>query len=127
MLDSRSKSVLNFLVKECSEGSYKIIEASDILSALPKNYNADKEIISQIIKHLENGEYISVKYSDDEQFCLCPLPFGRQFIENDEIQLTNRKSIKSIGSKIFFSAFFSAFMGAFLGTLIYNLFLSPYF
>lgn len=127
MLDSRSKSVLNFLVKECSEGSYKIIEASDILSALSKNYNADKEIISQIIKHLENGEYISVKYSDDEQFCLCPLPFGRQFIENDEIQLTNRKSIKSIGSKIFFSAFFSAFMGAFLGTLIYNLFLSPYF
>ena len=121
MLDVRSKSVLNFLVKECSEGSYKIIEASDILSALPKNFNADKEIISQIIKHLENGEYVSVKYSDDDQFCLCPLPFGRQFIESDDIQLTNTKSIKNIGAKIYIYAFLSALIGSFLGTLIFNL------
>lgn len=123
MLDNRSKLVLKYLVKECSNGSYKIIEADDILSALPSKLNVDKEIISQIIKHLENGEYVSVKYSDDYQFCLCPLPFGRQFIENDEIQNKNKKSIKSMGKRIYLYAFISALIGSFLGTLIYNLLL----
>ncbi|MDD2445462.1 MAG: hypothetical protein PHX09_01470 [Clostridia bacterium] len=121
MLDNRSKLVLKHLVKECSDGSYKIIEAEDILSVLPNKFNADKEIISQIIRHLENGEYVSVKYSDDYQFCLCPLPFGRQFIETDEMQNKNKKSMKNIGARIYLYAFISALIGSLLGTLIYNL------
>jgi len=121
MLDIRSKSVLNFLIKECSEGDYKIIDVDDILSSLPDNFNLDREIVFQIIKYLEYSEYVSVKYSDDEQFCLCPLPFGRQFIEKDKNQSKNKESIKNIGKKIYFYAFFCALLGSFLGTLIYNL------
>lgn len=121
MLDNRSKSVLNFLVKECSEGSYKIIDVDDILSSLPNNFNLDREVVFQIVKYLENNEYVSVKYSDDEQFCLCPLPFGRQFIENDENQSKSKEPINSIGKRIYFYVFFCALLGSFLGTLIYNL------
>ncbi|MDD3231909.1 MAG: hypothetical protein PHO06_00960 [Clostridia bacterium] len=122
MLDVRSKYVLKYLVNMCSEGSYKIIEIDEFLAVFPQKIKADKDVIYQIIKHLENGGYISVKYADDDQYCISPLPFGRQFIENDEMQNKNRVVLKSIGVKIYFFAFFSALIGAFIGTIIYNFF-----
>lgn len=123
MLDLRSKIVLKYLVKECNEGSYKVIDTDDIVLCLPKKVKPDREVVFQIIKHLENGEYLSVKYSDDEQYCLCPLPFGRQFIENDEIQTKNRKILKKLGMKNNIITFLCAFLGAFLAILFYNLIL----
>ena len=82
----------------------------------------DKDLILQAVKYLENGDYISVKYADDEKFCLCPLPFGRQFMENEANHAKNKKEIKKIGSKIYFFALFCALIGSFLGTLLYDLF-----
>jgi len=123
MLDVRSKYVLKFIVNECNEGTYKIIDATDIISFLPKKYKADTENVAQIIKHLENGDYVSVKYSDEEQFCLCPSPFGRQFIENEDIQNKNKTVLKHLGRRNNLGVLLFALLGAFLGTLIYNLLL----
>ena len=119
MLDKRSKFALRFFVEECSEGSYKILETEDIIRHLPKNFKADPEAVAQIIKYLENGEYISVKYSDMEQYCLCPLPFGRQFIENVDQEEKRKKQNKFFAIKNALSAFIGSVFGAMLGTLIY--------
>ena len=119
MLDKRSKSALRFFVEECSEGSYKILETEDIIKHLPKNFKADAEAVAQIIRYLENGEYISVKYSDMEQYCLCPLPFGRQFIENVDQEEKRKKQNKFFAIKNGLSAFVGSVFGALLGTLIY--------
>lgn len=119
MLDKRSKSALRFFVEECSEGSYKILETEDIIRRLPKNLKVDAEGVAQIIKYLENGEYISVKYADTEQYCLCPLPFGRQFIESFDQEEKLRKQNKFYAIKNAVSAFIGSTLGAILGTLIY--------
>ena len=119
MLDKRSKSALRFFVEECSEGSYKILETEDIIRRLPKNLKVDAEGVAQIIKYLENGEYISVKYADTDQYCLCPLPFGRQFIESFDQEEKLRKQNKFYTIKNAVSAFLGSTLGAILGTLIY--------
>lgn len=122
MLDKRSKSALRFFVEECSEGSYKILETEDIIKHLPKSFKADEVAVAQIVKYLENGEYISVKYSDAQQYCLCPLPFGRQFIENFDQEEKRKKQNKFFALKNGLSAFLGSILGALLGTLIYYMF-----
>ena len=99
MLDLRSKAVLKFLVEQSKEGSYKVVDVEDIISCIPKQFRADKEVVGQILKHLQSGDYISVKYGDDEKYCLCPLPFGRQFMENEEISKNNQQNFKKISIK----------------------------
>jgi hypothetical protein len=119
MLDKRSKSALRFFVEECSEGSYKILETEDIIKHLPKSFKADEVAVAQIAKYLENGEYISVKYSDDQQYCLCPLPFGRQFIENADQEEKNKRQGRRARLKNSIGYFFCSLFGAFFGTLIF--------
>ena len=119
MLDKRSKSALRFFVDECSEGSYKILETEDIIKHLPKNLKVDADAVAQIIKYLENGEYISVKYADADQYCLCPLPFGRQFIENIDQEENQKKQNRFFALKNGLTTFIGSLLGAFIGTLIY--------
>ncbi|MBR5226573.1 MAG: hypothetical protein IKV69_00700 [Clostridia bacterium] len=119
MLDKRSKSALRFFVDECSEGSYKIVETEDIIKHLPKNLKVDADAVAQIIKYLENGEYISVKYADADQYCLCPLPFGRQFIENIDQEENHKKQNRFFALKNGLTTFIGSLLGAFIGTLIY--------
>lgn len=119
MLDKRSKIALKYFVRECSEGSYKILETDDIIAHLPKKFKADPQVIAQIVKYLENGEYISVKYSDDQQYCLCPLPFGRQFIENADQEEKNKRQGRRVRLKNNIGYFFCSLFGAFFGTLIF--------
>lgn len=113
MLDYFSKTILKYLVDSCGEGSYKIIDTNEILECLPEKMKVSPQSINETIKHLENSGYISVKYSDNDQFCLSPRPFGRQVIENEI-------SAKSKNKTLMFSllCFISAFFGAFLGTLL---------
>lgn len=121
MLDKRSKIALKFFVKECNEGSYKILEAEEIVAHLPKKLHADEQVVAQIVKYLENGEYISVKYADQQKYCLCPLPFGRQFVENLEQEEKEKRQNKFLWLKNGIAFFVCAFLGGFFGTFIYYL------
>lgn len=121
MLDIRSKEVLKLIASYSNEGSYQVIELEEIISSLPPKYKIDKEIIMQILKHLSSADYISIKYKDDNVICVCPLPFGRQYIEAEEERKKNAKKMKNYAKGAFISAIISALIGAFLGTLIYNI------
>lgn len=121
MLDVRSKEVLKLIASYCKEGSYQVIEINEITSSLPPKYKMDKEIIFQILKHLSSADYISVKYRDENVVCVCPLPYGRQYIESEEERKRNTKKMKTYAKGAFISALFAALIGAFLGTLIYNI------
>lgn len=121
MLDIRSKIVLRYLIKQCYEGSYKIIEIDDIISCLPQKYGADRESVKQIVNHLASTDYISVKYSDEDVYCLSALPFGRQYVESEDEQEKKSKKLKSVARGAYIALFFIALLGAFLGTLIYNI------
>lgn len=91
MLDKRSEALLRIINKECLEGSYKVLEVDDLIRLMPKKYKVDYETISQLMGYLKAGEYVSVKYYDNEVFCVSPLPRGRRVFE---VELEDKKNNK---------------------------------
>jgi hypothetical protein len=79
MLDKRTAQLLLKLVKLCQDGSYKIVDKSEL--------SADKTAKSiteadRIVSYLRDNELIDVKYTDENVYCLTVLPKGRIAIEN---------------------------------------------
>lgn len=114
MLDSKSMLVLKILASGSVGGSYKIFEAFDIISALPKHYRTDSEGIRHILTHLERQDMISIKYDDDDTYCLAVLPYGMETLENEK---PNKKE-KQKTTIIVILSFLCAFLGAILGVII---------
>ena len=104
MLDIKSKLVLKILYKECNNGTYKIVESSDIISALPARYRVDSDGLDNILNYLERQDCISIKYDDDGVYCLCVLPQGFEICENDS--KGNKKKERKHSFKTYFLLFF---------------------
>lgn len=116
MIDTKSKLVLSILAKESADGSYKIIEISDIIMALPKRYRMDSDAIKHILTHLERQDIISVKYDDDDVFCLAVLPYGFEILENEKPVLPKKVKEKSqIGM---FLTIFLCFVSSLVGSAV---------
>ena len=112
MLDIKTKLVLKILAKESVGGSYKIFESCDIISALPKHYRTDSEGIRHILTHLERHDMISIKYDDDDIYCLAVLPYGFEVLENDKSKAVKKES------KVYKLTIILSFTFAFLGTIL---------
>ena len=120
MIDTKSKLVLSILAKECGDGSYKIIEIPDIIMALPKRFRMDSEAVKHILTHLERQDIISVKYDDDDVFCLAVLPYGFEILENEK-PITIKKT-KEKPQKVGFLTIFLCFLSSLLGSSLAILF-----
>lgn len=120
MIDIKSKLVLKILAKECNNGNYKIIEIPDIIMALPRHFRMESEAIKHILTHLERQDMISIKYDDDDVFCLTVLPFGFETLENDKPKFLKKEKIKDkkLNVATIILSFASAFFGTSLGILI---------
>lgn len=120
MIDTKSKLVLKILANECSDGNYKIVEVSDIIMSLPRHFRMDSEAVKHILTHLERQDFISIKYDDDDVYCLTVLPYGFEVLENDKpryIKKERTKERKLNIATILFS-FLSALIGTTLGIII---------
>lgn len=84
MLDIKSILVLKILNKECPNGAYKIIDASDIISSMPSKYKIDSEALAHILNYLERQDCISIKYDDDNVYCISVMPYGSEICENSK-------------------------------------------
>ena len=118
MLDIKSLLVLKILIKECGNGTYKIVEVSDIISAMPTKYRVDSEGLEHILTYLERQDCISIKYDDDGVYCLCVLPYGFEIAEGSS-KKSKEKKPRLIFLIVLTTLF--AFLGAFLGALIASL------
>ena len=120
MIDTKSKIVLSILAKECKDGSYKIVEVPDIIMALPKHFRMDSEAVKHILTHLERQDIISIKYDDDDVFCLAVLPYGFEILENEKPKkLTHTKEKEAkINWLMVFLCFFSTLFGTSIGILV---------
>lgn len=117
MLDIKSKLVLKILSKECPNGSFKIVESKDIISAMPNKYRVDLDGLDNILIYLERQEYISIKYDDDGVYCLCVLPYGNEILETDQTQ--KREGPRpSLLWKNALTSFITAFVASLLTLLI---------
>ena len=113
MLNSASKQLLCIIISECENG-YKVIEKDFLISSLPKNLFIDEFLLKKHIGYLIEREFISVKYEDEKELCICPLPKGKQFLEeNLEVE------IESHSSKISYFKF--SFLGSFIGSVVASL------
>ena len=117
MLDIKSKIVLKILQKECPNGAYNLVEAKDIISAMPTKYRVDNDGLNHILIYLERQEYISIKYDEEDVFCLCVLPFGNEVLENDYKQKSERKNSPRLWFILLLSFAFSV-LGSLLGCLL---------
>ena len=116
MLDLKSKLVLKILLKECPNGSYNLVEAKDIISAMPIKYRVDFDGLDNILIYLERQEYISIKYDDEGIYCLCILPYGNEILENDGKEKGEVKSphLWTFVLVIFLASLFGSFLGQLL-------------
>ena len=107
MLDKRTSALLQSINDFCSSGTYKIFSEEDFLADFPQQWGVTAES--------ENG-YINVKYSGGGMYCICPLPLGRGYCEQE----AEKRSDCVAQLKYFMSAaFFGAFAGAVLGALVF--------
>ncbi len=120
MLDIKSKLVLKILIKECNNGTYKIVEASDIISSLPARYRVDSDGLENILNYLERQDCISIKYDDDGVYCLCVLPSGYEIVESETKKEKQKKRPSYL--LIFVFSFIFAFLGGLIGAIVASLF-----
>jgi len=119
VLDIKSKLVLKILQKECPNGAYNLVEAKDIILAMPIKYRVDNDGLNNILVYLERQEFISIKYDDEGVYCLCVLPFGNEVIESDGKQKSERNFPRFWIIVLLTSL--SSFVGALLANLILRL------
>ncbi len=111
MLDYKCLSVLEYIIRECKTPNYKILSTKEILSAMPREYAFDVETIFSCLETLFSKGYVSIKYKDENEICISPLPKGRQVFENRLDEEINK--VKTIKTCATFS-----FLGSILGSLI---------
>ena len=115
MLDERASALLEKINTLCSDGSYKIVEADELLSALPSSLSSDAEALSQTLRYLAEHDYINIKYAEGDVYCLCPLPGGRMYFEN--VKVAKSSSFRRRRDTVLLTAL-GAFLGAFLGSVV---------
>lgn len=120
MIDTKSKLVLKILAKECGNGNYKIVEIPDIIMSLPRHFRMDSEAVKHILTHLERQDIISIKYDDDDVYCLSVLPYGFEILENEKPKLIKKEKTKErkLNIMTIFLSFISALIGTTLGIII---------
>jgi len=119
MIDTKSKLVLSILAKEGKDGSYKIVEISDIIMSLPKHFRMDSETIKHILTHLERQDIISIKYDDDDIYCMAVLPYGFEILENEKPkQLKNEKNKQHPNFLTILLSFIFSMIGTTIGIII---------
>ncbi len=76
MLDRQLNAVLSVL-NDFSDGSYKIIDADEIIAKLSDTDRCTKVELSGLIRTLSDNDYIKVKYSTVDEYCLATLAKAR--------------------------------------------------
>lgn len=82
MLDKRCLALLDILNSECLSSGYKVIGIEELVSSMPISFGIDTDGVRECLATLAERDYISVKYQDEVEVCLCPLPKGRLIFEN---------------------------------------------
>lgn len=115
MLDERCMALLKIINGECVGTGYKIFALEDLALSLPRRFLADKEEVSKLLINLCEREYISVKYQDEIEVCVCTLPKGRTVFERAvESEIENSR----VEKRYFLWAFLGGVSGGLVSALI---------
>ncbi len=115
MLDKRCVAVLDAINKECQNANYKVFSVEDLLLSIPARFGVDRAVLFECVNTLCDHEYISVKYQDDFEICLCPLVKGRLVFEN---KLDEEIEKARLNKKYFISSFLGSFIGGIIAVIL---------
>ena len=107
MLDKRTSKFLLTLARICEDGSYKIIEKTDL--------GKDIVAMDQMVRYLSDNEMIDVKYTDETVYCLTMLPKGRVLFEGTK---KNRRTVTKIERKVLIILILGCFAASLLGSML---------
>lgn len=115
MLDKRCLALLDVLNTECASSGYKVVNMEELIFSMPASFGIDKEGVTECLSVLTEKEYISVKYQDENEVCLCPLTKGRLVFENRiEEEIDRQKT----GKRYFFASLSGAFIGGVFSAVV---------
>ena len=121
MLDKQTSTLLANLNAICQDGSYKVIEKNELINSVSKKNKIDEDALKAMIEHLQERNYLSIKYSDDKVYCLSVLPKGRLFEEKSkELANEKRKFNKLVVITLSLSSV-ASFVGAFCAMIVFKL------
>ncbi|MGN0796010.1 MAG: hypothetical protein ACI4MT_03555 [Christensenellales bacterium] len=127
MIQEKNNEVLKAIVTLIGEtDAFKILDADEIISAVPSSLALDKSGLKEAIKEISDREMIKVKYSNDDEYCLALLPKAK--IEEDSLEVVSSNGKEGIVGKIgknwslkksvFFAALFGSLVGGVIVTII---------
>lgn len=122
MLDDRCNCLLDFINRECSEGSYRVFDPSELIAAFPVEYAVDSDGLFLMLDYLSEREYIVVKYRDGEAVCLAPLPKGRRYHEERQESGQREREHEQFLKRSFWAGMAGGSLGGLLGGLLVLLF-----
>ena len=118
MLDKRCFALLDIINARCQVSGYKIFDINELVSAMPKYFRADESVVKDCIVALFEAGYLNVKYQDDNEVCLCPLPKGRMVFEDKISQFIESNHLQK---KVFVNAFLGSLLGGALGGILVSI------
>ncbi len=120
MLDKKTAKTLKVLNSICEEDTYKVIDYNSLIEKFPNRFKTSKEALDQNLEYLKAGQYIDIKYAENDTYCLSVLPKGRMVLEDEGRE---NKTMKRINKMFILSIIISgamAFLGAFLAIFLYG-------
>lgn len=115
MLDKRCLALLGVINAACLNSGYKVFSFDELVLSMPMHFGIDVEGVKECLSTLAEREYLSVKYEDEVEVCVCPLPKGRLIFENR----IDEQIEKSRAEKRYFTySFFGSVLGGSVVMLI---------
>lgn len=119
MLDKKTSEFLRVVRKLCGDGSYKVVDVKTLLENSPKRLRLKEDSINDMLKYLEDQEYIDIKYSEKEVYCLAILTKSRVLFENVKNEEKTRAGLKKFLIWSLILSGVMSFLGAFLAILLF--------
>ncbi len=121
MLDKKSSAVLE-LLRNKTENNYKVLDKNQLLAELPSKLKIDIQGLLAIITFLTENEYVSVKYQDKDEICICTTIKADSYLDGEKDLQQKAKLTASQTTVLFIGVFVAAFFGALIAGLIGKLF-----
>lgn len=118
MLDQRTAILLEAVNFLCERG-YTVLEQEELLDYFPESLRPDTDSMRHMLDHLSSQAFIDVRYCDDAQICLCPLPKGRIYFEERE---EKRRGEQLLFRRVLLVSVIASFAGGFIGALLAGVF-----
>ena len=119
MLDKKTLRFLKELRQLCGDNSYKVVDVKTLVENAPKRLHLNEATISDMLKYLEDQEYIDIKYSEKKTYCLSILTKGRVLFEKVKEDAKTKASYRKFVIWNFILSAVAAFGGAFLAIWLF--------